>query len=95
VVVYWPDSSRYPGGPGYSPQNVQQLDAVREKILGIAGKNGIPSIDLSHSFPDQAAAAQENTRFFYPFPAHFKPAGYHVAAHELMTAMSGLELKNQ
>jgi hypothetical protein len=93
VVVYWPDSSRYPGGPGYSPENVHQLDAMRGQILGIAGKNGIPSIDLSHSFPEEQAAAAGNARFFYPFPAHFKPAGYHIAARELMNAMAKLEFR--
>jgi hypothetical protein len=92
ALVYWPDSSRYPGGPGYSPQNTLALDAARNNILGIADRNGVPSIDLSHSFPEASAAASANARFFYPFPAHFKPAGYRVEATRLMTAMSRLEL---
>jgi hypothetical protein len=90
AVVYWPDSSRYPSGPGYSPKNAQALDEARDRILTIARRNGIPAIDLSHSFPEKDATAG-NSRFFYPFPAHFKPAGYRVAARELMTAMSRLE----
>jgi hypothetical protein len=90
AVVYWPDSSRYPAGPGYSPRNVQALDEARDKILAIAKRNGVAAIDLSHSFPEKDAAAG-NARFFYPFPAHFKPAGYRLAARELMTGMSQLE----
>jgi hypothetical protein len=90
AIVYWPDSSRYPSGPGYSPQGVALLDAARDKVLRIAGRNGIPAIDLSHSFPEKGAAA-ENVRFFYPFPAHFKPAGYVAAARELLTALPQLE----
>jgi hypothetical protein len=89
AVVYWPDSSRYPSGPGYSVQNVHALDEARDRILAIAKRNGVTAIDLSHSFPEKDAA--RNAQFFYPFPAHFKPAGYRLAARKLMAAMSQLE----
>jgi hypothetical protein len=90
AVVYWPDSSRYPAGPGYSPRNVLALDQARDRVLAIAKRSGVPVIDLSHSFPEKDSAAA-NARFFYPFPAHFKPAGYRLAARQLMTAMAQLE----
>jgi hypothetical protein len=94
AVVYWPDSSRYPAGPGYSARNVDLLDAGRDKVLGIAKRNGIPAIDLSHGFPEKDAAAG-NARYFYPFPAHFKPAGYDVAARKLMTGMERLRTQTK
>jgi hypothetical protein len=90
ALVYWPDSSRYPAGPGYSAQNVRALDESRDKILAIAKRNAVPTIDLSHSFPENDSAAA-NARFFYPFPAHFKPAGYHLAARQLIAAMAQWE----
>ena len=90
AVVYWPDSSRYPSGPGYSPRNVRALDEARDRVLMIAKRSGVPVIDLSHSFPENGSAAA-NARFFYPFPAHFKPAGYRLAARQLIAAMAQLE----
>jgi hypothetical protein len=92
AVVFWPDSSRYPGGPGYSPENTLRLNSVRDTILKIAAKSGAAVIDLSHSFPEAGDAALSNVRFFYPFPAHFKPAGYRVAADEITAAVSRLGL---
>lgn len=93
VVVFWPDSSRYPGGPGYSPENISRLNLLRDTILRIAAKNGASAIDLSHSFSENGNAAVSNAQFFYPFPAHFKPAGYRAAAAALIAAVSRLELK--
>ena len=90
VLVYWPDSSRYPGICNYTPQLRQMYDHTHEAVLGVAGKLNIPVIDLSRSFPDlPGSQSRQNTQYFYPYPAHFKPAGYHLAAREILAALEG------
>jgi hypothetical protein len=56
--------------------------------MNVATRLSLPVIDLSRSFPDlPASASTENTHYFYPYPAHFKPAGYHVAGREILSAL--------
>jgi len=91
TLVYYPDSSRYAGMGGYTPGVRQFFDRTHAVFLSVAKKLNLPVIDLSQSFPDlPASEAMKNAQYFYPFPAHFKPAGYHVAGREILSALEKL-----
>jgi hypothetical protein len=88
TLVYWPDSSRYAGICNYTPGLRQMYDHTHDVVVGIAGMLTIPVIDLSRSFPDlPASQSGKNTEYFYPYPAHFKPAGYHVAGSAILSSL--------
>jgi len=88
AIVYWPDSARYPGVANYSPALRQTFDRTHDIVVNTAGKLAIPVIDLSRSFSDgKASETGANTPYFYPYPAHFKPAGYRFAGSEIVSAM--------
>jgi hypothetical protein len=88
TLVYWPDSSRYAGICNYTPGLRQLYDRTHEAVMGVAGRLAIPVIDLSRSFPDlPAAQSAKNTEYFYPYPAHPKPAGYHVAGNAILSSL--------
>jgi hypothetical protein len=89
TAVYWPDSSRYPGICNYSPALRQIYDHTRETFLSAASKAQIPAIDLSRIYPDlPASESSRNAPYFYPYPAHMKPEGYHRAASAILSAIS-------
>jgi hypothetical protein len=88
TLVYWPDSSRYAGICNYTPGLRHLYDLTHESVLNVAEELGIPVIDLSRAFPDlPASEAAANAAYFYPYPAHFRPAGYHFAAHAILSAL--------
>jgi hypothetical protein len=88
TLVYWPDSSRYAGICNYTPALRQMYDRTHDAVLGVAGRLAIPVIDLSLSFPDlPASQSAKNTEYFYPYPAHPKPAGYHVAGSAILSSL--------
>jgi len=79
TLVYIPDMGRYPGVAGYSPAYRRACDKTRATVLAVAGSLGIPVIDISPRFPDLPPSQQaQYDRYFYPYPAHFKPEGYRV-----------------
>jgi hypothetical protein len=86
ILVYYPDSSRYAGISGYTPALRQSLDRTHATFMEVANRLNLPVIDLSPSFPDlPASEAAGNKQYFYPYPAHFKPAGYRVAGTEILS----------
>ena len=88
TLVYWPDSSRYTGIGHYTPGLRSLYDRTHESVLRVTQEVGIPVIDLSRAFPDlPASEAARNAEYFYPYPAHFRPAGYHHAAEAILTAL--------
>jgi hypothetical protein len=88
TVVYWPDSSRYAGICNYSPELRVKYDRTREAVLNAAQRAHLPVIDLSRAFPDlPASESASNTQYFYPYPAHFKPAGYRRANQAILAAL--------
>jgi hypothetical protein len=91
TLVYWPDSSRYPGICNYSPQLRALYDRTHDAVLNVAAKLDIPVIDLSQSFPDLPAAVSENTQYFYPYPAHYRPAGYRFAGSQILSQLEKLD----
>ena len=79
TLVYVPDRGRYIGAPGYTPEVRQLYDENRATLLAVAGKLGIPVIDVSRRFEDLPPARRaEYAKYFYQFPSHFKPAGYRI-----------------
>ena len=88
TLVYWPDSSRYAGICNYRPGLRSLYDRTHDSVLRVAQELGIPVIDLSRAFPDlPASEAARNAVYFYPYPAHFRPAGYHHAAEAILSAL--------
>lgn len=87
TIVYWPDSSRYVGICNYTPRLRQLYDRTHDAVLNIAAKLGVSVIDLSRSFPDLPNRSEENTQYFYPYPAHYKPAGYCRAAKSILSSL--------
>jgi hypothetical protein len=88
TLVYWPDSSRYPGICNYTPGLRQLYDRTHDAVFNVAGKLAIPVIDLSRSFPDlPISQSMKNTEYFYPYPAHPKPAGYHRAGNAILSSL--------
>jgi hypothetical protein len=88
TLVYWPDSSRYAGICNYTPGLRQSYDRTHEAVLNVANKLAIPVIDVSRSFPDLPVSQSiKNTEYFYPYPAHPKPAGYHVAGRAILSSL--------
>ena len=88
TLVYWPDSSRYAGICNYTPGLRSLYDRTHDSVLHVAEELGIPVIDLSRAFPDlPASEAAQNAVYFYPYPAHFRPAGYHHAAEAILSAL--------
>ena len=91
TIVYWPDPSRYAGICNYTPELRKKYDRTRKTIEEEAAKRSIPVIDLSQAFPDLPKdRAAENEKYFYPYPAHFKPVGYHVAAQTILRSLEKL-----
>ena len=91
-IVYWPDSSRYAGICNYTPQLRQLYDRTHETVLNIAAKLGVSVIDLSRAFPDvPVSQSGQNTQYFYPYPAHYKAAGYHVAGKEILSSLGKMD----
>ena len=91
TLAYFPDSSRYAGICIYTPALRQLYDRTHEAFMKEANKLDIPVVDLSRSFPDVPAAQSAiNTQYFYPYPAHYKPAGYHLAGKEILSALEKL-----
>jgi hypothetical protein len=87
TIVYWPDSSRYVGICNYTPRLRQLYDRTHDAVLNIAANLGVPVIDLSRKFPDPPNRSEENIQYFYPYPAHYKPAGYRLAATEILSSL--------
>jgi hypothetical protein len=88
TIVYFPDSSRYAGICNYSPQLRQLYDRTHDTVMKSASKLGIPVIDLATAFPDvPAAESAVNTPYFYPYPAHYTPVGYHRAGKAILDAL--------
>jgi hypothetical protein len=79
AIVYVPDSARYPGAFGYSPERRREYDRTRASVLDAARKVGIPVIDISQRFPDLPPSQwAQYERYFYPYFAHFTPEGYRI-----------------
>jgi hypothetical protein len=79
AIVYVPDSARYSGAYGYSPERRRECDRTRGSVLDAARRVGIPVIDISQRFPDLPPSRRaEYENYFYPYFAHFKPEGYRV-----------------
>jgi hypothetical protein len=79
AIVYVPDTARYAGACGYTPARRRACDKTHANVLAAAGELGIPVIDISQSFPDlPLAQSAQYDRYFYSYPAHFKPEGYRV-----------------
>jgi hypothetical protein len=79
TLVYIPDMGRYPGVAGYSPAYRRACDKTRASVLESAASLGIPAIDISLRFPDLPPQQQaQYDRYFYPYPAHFRPDGYRM-----------------
>lgn len=91
TVVYFPDSSRYAGISTYTPALRQMYDRTHGTVLDAASKLNIPVIDLSGAFPDlPASQAAVDAQYFYPYPAHFRLAGYRVAGKAILSALEKL-----
>ncbi len=89
TLVYWPESSRYRGMYHYSPELRRQYDHVHESFVAAAKASEVAVIDLSTAFPDlPEAEAARNADYFYPYPAHFKPAGYRRATQAILNALA-------
>lgn len=89
TVVYWPDSSRYAGICNYSPALRQIYDRTRDAFLNAATQAQLPVIDLSKIFPDvPASESTKDAEYFYPYPAHMKPAGYHHVANAILSNLA-------
>jgi hypothetical protein len=79
AIVYVPDSARYSGAFGYTPERRRECDRTRASVLDVARKVGIPVIDISQRFPDLPSSPRaEYETYFYPYFAHFKPEGYRI-----------------
>jgi hypothetical protein len=88
TLVYWPDSSRYAGICNYTPGLRQLYDRTHEAVLDVASRLAIPVVDVSRSFPDlPVSQSMKNTEYFYPYPAHYKPAGYHLAGSAILSSL--------
>ena len=88
MVVYFPDSSRYSGISNYSPALRQNYDRTHDSVLVTARKVGLPVIDLSKAFPDLTGPeAAKNEIYFYPYPAHYTPEGYHRVGKAMLDAL--------
>ena len=88
TIVYFPDSSRYAGICNYTPALRQVYDRTHDSVLAVAKKVGLPVIDLSTAFADvPASAAAQNAPYFYSFPAHYTPQGYHRAGQMILEAL--------
>jgi hypothetical protein len=84
-IVYIPDVGRYPGLIGYTPAYRRACDKTRACVLEVAASLGIPVIDISQRFPDLPAQKKaQYDRYFYPYPAHFKPEGYRVVDRAIL-----------
>jgi len=78
-IVYIPDMGRYPGVAGYTPAYRRACDKTRACVLEAAASLGIAVIDVSPRFPDLPPEQQSQyDRYFYPYPAHFRPEGYRM-----------------
>lgn len=78
-IVYVPDTARYPGTVGYNPARRRACDSTRATVLSAAAGLGIPVIDISRRFPDlPPSQTARYSQYFYPYPAHFKPAAYRI-----------------
>jgi hypothetical protein len=79
AIVYVPDSARYSGAFGYTPERRRECDRTRASVLDVARKVGIPVIDISQRFPNLPSSRRaEYETYFYPYFAHFKPEGYRI-----------------
>jgi hypothetical protein len=79
AIVYVPDTARYAGQFGYSPERRRACDRTRARVLEVAGKLGIPVVDISQKIPDlPLSQTAQYDRYFYPYFAHFKPEGYRI-----------------
>lgn len=88
TIVYFPDSSRYAGICNYSPALRQIYDRTHDSVLAVASKVGLPVIDLSKAFPDvPASESAQNAPYFYPYPAHYTPQGYHRVGKAILDAL--------
>lgn len=88
TAIYFPDSSRYAGICNYSPELRQIYDHTHDMFLNAASDAQIPVIDLTKAFPDlPASEAAAEAPYFYPYPAHMKPAGYHRAANAILASL--------
>jgi hypothetical protein len=88
TLVYWPDSSRYAGICNYSPALRQIYDHTHDTVLSAASDAHITLIDLSKAFPDlPASESASNKQYFYPYPAHLKPAGYYRVANAILSSL--------
>ncbi len=88
TLVYEPDPARYRGIASYTPALRLEDDARRRIVLDMAARLGIKVIDLTTAFPDlPAERASENAKYFYSFPAHYKPEGYRTVGKALQSAL--------
>ena len=88
TIVYFPDSSRYAGICNYTPALRQVYDRTHDSVMGVARKVGLPVIDLSKAFADvPASEAARNAPYFYPYPAHYTPRGYHHVGKAILDAL--------
>jgi hypothetical protein len=85
TVVYWPDPSRYRGASNYTPGVRELCDRTRGVFMDVAERVGVSVIDLSRTYPD--SESMKDAEYFYSFPAHFKPAGYHLAGDAILSSI--------
>lgn len=88
TIVYIPDMGRYPGVAGYSPAYRRACDKTRATVLAAAASAGIPVIDITPVFPDlPLSQAAEYDRYFYPYPAHFRPEAYRMMDNAILAGL--------
>lgn len=72
--VYLPDSTRYLSWH----RHMRIRDVIRSRVLGIAARFGLPTIDVHQAF----AAQDPNDLFYYP-GSHYNEAGYRLVAETI------------
>jgi hypothetical protein len=86
IVVYLPAPFRYPDQYQFSKSSRRWLDHIHAEVLKVTRKLGIPVIDAIRSFPDEPG----NTKFFYPYLAHYTPEGYRAVGRTILNGLSSV-----
>lgn len=86
IVVYLPAPFRYPDQHQFSRSSRRLLDHLHAEALRVTRELGIPVIDATRSFPD----APGNTKFFYPYFAHYTPEGYRAVGRTILNGLSAV-----